>query len=408
MLEFPYGIADFYAIRRDRMVYVDRTAHIHDVERLGRTLVFLRPRRFGKSLWLQTLATYYDVRYADEFDEIFGGLAIHRDPTPLRNRFFVLQWNFSNVDPGGSVREIAESLEKHVRDRAKLFARQYASILPDKIEVDGHSSSILTSLLSVVRKTPYRLYLLIDEYDYFVNEVMVGNSGIDPTLFDPYKQLFKSIKAATEGQGLEHVFITGVSPIALNELRDGFNISTDVSLEPELAALCGFREREVCDAFGLVARERGLSGSAIHEALDVMRSWYNGYRFSEDADVLVYNPTGVLYFLDHLQRYGRAPARALAEDPTLDQTKLAFLTRTAAGTGVIERLIERDGEIQIPRLMDTPIGELAVRLSRDPGTVASLLYCMGLLTLTDLPGHLRIPNLVANRLLLDRLPEVVS
>ena len=114
MIKFPYGIADFLRIRREGMVYVDRTTHLRDVENLGDILAFLRPRRFGKSLWLRTLATYYDLRYAGEFDEIFGGLAIHRQPTPLANRYFILQWNFSRVTPRGDVDVIAESLRGHV------------------------------------------------------------------------------------------------------------------------------------------------------------------------------------------------------------------------------------------------------------------------------------------------------
>lgn len=102
MIKFPYGIADFLRIRREGMVYVDRTAYLREVESLGDILVFLRPRRFGKSLWLRTLATYYDLRFAGDFDEIFGGLAVHREPTPLANRYFVLPWNFSRALPAGA------------------------------------------------------------------------------------------------------------------------------------------------------------------------------------------------------------------------------------------------------------------------------------------------------------------
>jgi hypothetical protein len=114
MLQLPYGIADFRSIRQEGMVYIDRTAHIRDLERLGRVLVFLRPRRFGKSLWLQTLANYYDLRRKDEFDSLFGGLAVGQKPTALRNCYFVLQWHFSSVTARGSVREITESLHGHV------------------------------------------------------------------------------------------------------------------------------------------------------------------------------------------------------------------------------------------------------------------------------------------------------
>ena len=210
MLEFPYGIADFHAIRRDGMVYVDRTSYLRDVERLGRILVFLRPRRFGKSLWLQTLATYYDLRYADAFEEIFGGLDIAsggQGPTPLRNRFFVLQWNFSRVSPRGDIEAIAESLEDHVRTRARVFVSEYREHLDEAVDTDGRASTILDNLTSAVRRTPYKLYLLIDEYDNFVNEVMVRDVATYKALFEadgPYKELMKAVKNAPPESGDRH------------------------------------------------------------------------------------------------------------------------------------------------------------------------------------------------------------
>ncbi len=170
MIQFPYGIADFRRIRREGMVYLDRTAHLRDLETLGSILVFLRPRRFGKSLWLQTLATYYDLRYAVAYDEIFGGLDIHREPTPLANSHFILQWNFSLITPRGGVDGIAESLRRHVRSRAELFLTDYEEHLPEaKIRPDDSASEIVDSLLGAVRSAGHPLYLLIDEYDNFVN-----------------------------------------------------------------------------------------------------------------------------------------------------------------------------------------------------------------------------------------------
>jgi hypothetical protein len=421
MIRFPYGIADFRRIRREGMVYVDRTAHIRDLEDLGSILVFLRPRRFGKSLWVQTLATYYDLRYAGDFDEIFGGLDVgplppggnegrRLGPTPLASRYFILQWNFSLIKPRGSVSEIADSLEEHVRTRAKVFVSEYREHLDEPVDTDANAATILDSLTSAVRRTPYKLYLLIDEYDNFVNEVMVKDVETYKALFEadgPYKELMKAVKNATEGLGLERVFVTGVSPVALNDLTSGFNTATNVSLEPELAALCGFREREIRDVLDLVAEVRGLSGAAVEEAVDVMRTWYNGYRFSEDEGVLVYNPTNVLYFLDQLHRRGKPPKRLHDANLRTDQAKLAFLARTAAGTGVIEELTEGTGEIRIPQLLDTfSLGELTARLSEDAAAVASFLYYLGLLTLTSVPGGLRIPNLVVKKMLLDRLLEL--
>ncbi|HEX3554074.1 MAG TPA: AAA family ATPase [Thermoanaerobaculia bacterium] len=413
MIELPYGIADFRRIRQQGMVYVDRTAYLQAIERLGSALVFLRPRRFGKSLWLQTLANYYDLRRAGEFSSLFGGLAAGREPTPLANRYFVLQWNFSVVDPSGSVEKIAESLREHVSSRAKTFIEQYEDRLSIPIDVDGSPAAILDSLLREIEKTPHRLYLLIDEYDNFVNEVMARDVDTYRALVrtdGPFKLLFKSVKNAMEGQGLERVFITGVSPVALNDLTSGFNIAKNVSLEPDLACLCGFREREVLDVLESISEESALPPAAVEDALETMRTWYNGYRFLEAAsgeEELVYNPTNALYFLDHLHRRGVPPQRLHDENLRTDRGKLAFLARTAAGAGVIEEITEGDGEIAIPQLETSfSLESLLMRLGEDRGAVASLLYFMGLLTLTGAPGRLRIPNLVVKKLFLDRLLEI--
>jgi hypothetical protein len=409
MIQLPYGIADFYRIRQEGRLYVDRTAHIRDLERLGDILVFLRPRRFGKSLWLQTLANYYDLRRADDFDMLFGALAIGREPTPLRNRYFVLQWNFSSVTASGSVREIGESLHEHVSTQAKVFARQYKEILQGPIEAEGTPDRVLSSLLSLVSETPYKLYLLIDEYDNFVNEVMAKDAATYRALFEndgPFKELFKRVKSATEGEGLERVFATGVSPVALNDLTSGFNVSTDVSHKSTLATLCGFRETEVEDLLGQIAADQELSPDLVDSALGTLRTWYNGYQFTEEKGALVYNPTSTLYFLNNLNLEGKPPTKLHDQNLRTDRGKLAFLARSAVGAGVIEQLTEKDGEIEVDLVESFSLAELTDQLERDTDTVASMLYYMGLLTRTDVPFRLRIPNLVVRKLFLDRLLEL--
>ncbi len=413
MIQFPYGIADFRRIRQQGMVYVDRTATIRDLERLGSILVFLRPRRFGKSLWLQTLANYYDLRRADEFEALFGGLAIGEDPTPLHNRYFVLQWNFSSVTARGSVQEISESLHGHVSHQVEALVSDYEGHLDATVKLDGTPDAVLTSLLSAVRKTPYKLYLMIDEYDNFVNEVMAQDVKTYRALFDndgPFKELFKRVKSATEGQGLERVFVTGVSPVALNDLTSAENIilnnAKDVSHKADLAELCGFRGSEIDELLQRIAVDRGLKSEVIGHAGRTMRTWYNGYRFTQERDELVYNPTNALYYLENLYLDGKPPEKLHDQNLRTDRGKLAFLARTGAGAGVIEQLTEGDDEITVQLVESFSIDDLTRRLKKDRGAIASMLYYMGLLTRSDAPFRLRIPNLVVRRLFLDRLLDI--
>ncbi len=409
MITFPYGIADFQGIRREGMYYVDRTAHLRNLERLGKTLVFLRPRRFGKSLWLQTLATYYDLRLTGDFDHLFGGLDAGSRPPESRRSYFVMQWNFSEVSARGDVDEIARRLNAYVNNQIENFLVRYTDLLGGTINLEADATNTLRHVLTRIGETPHKLCLLIDEYDNFINDVMVRDTSVYHALFDadgPFKELFKSVKSGTEGQGIERVFVTGVSPVALNDLTSGFNIAKDVSHRPELAALCGFREEEIRRAVEAVAQERDLEATP-DELLDTMRTWYNGYRFSDDAEDLVYNPTNVLYFLEHLNDFGRPPRALHDHNLRTDRGKLSFLARTSAGSGVIEEVSEGDGTVKIVELERSFSLEDLTRIGKDRGAIASFLYYMGLLTRTrDVPPRLRIPNLVVRKLFLERLLEI--
>ena len=135
-MKFPYGISDFYQVASEGYWYVDRTAHIRTVEEIGKVLLFLRPRRFGKSLWLSTLENYYDVAKADEFERLFGQLAIGQDPTPLHNKYLVMRWNFSAVDPSGDVEAIKRALYNHLNSRIRAYAYQYRDVLSSQVVIN--------------------------------------------------------------------------------------------------------------------------------------------------------------------------------------------------------------------------------------------------------------------------------
>ncbi len=405
MLKLPYGIADFQALIRDGYVYIDRTAHIHDLESLGRHLLFIRPRRFGKSLWLRTLAAYYDLRTAENHEELFGDLAVGKEPTPNAHRYFVLQWDFSEVPAGGSVEEIATALNDYVNTALEVFLSDYSGHLPP-VRLRADAKHTLMALLAAIRKTPYPLYLLIDEYDNFANQLMARDRSVYSGLVHgvgPYKDLMKSVKSATQGQGLERIFATGVSPIVMSDLSSGMNILTNLYQEPDLNALCGFKDDEIKDLLERIREDSDEDPPwTVEETRTTIRDWYNGYRFSPKAEERVYNPTMALYFLGHLQRHQESPRELLDENLGADEDKLRFLGQMVSGQQTLLDLLQKNEPIDVPKLAGRfTLSDMLERSSYDRTFLASFLTYFGMLTIAGEAGtSLRLvpPNMVVRQL----------
>lgn len=414
MLKLPYGLADFATLIRDGFTYVDRTGHLRAVEELGRSLLFVRPRRFGKSLWLRTLAAYYDLRTIDDHDELFGSLAVGRDPTPNAHRYFVLTWDFSEVSPRGTARDVARALNDYVNTSLEIFLDEYRDHLSE-VPTRADAKNTFRAVLGAVRRSGHPLYLLIDEYDNFANEVMVHDEGAYSGLVHgegPFRELMKTVKAATQGQGIERLFVTGVSPVVMSDVSSGMNILTDVYQRPELGTLCGFRDAEITGLLDSIRAECERDGKnlgwSVDEARVTIRGWYNGYRFSPLSEEKVYNPTMALYFLDHLQRYGQSPRQLLDSNLAADEDKLRFVGDIVAGQQTLLDLLQDDRPIEIPQLAGRfTLSEMRQRASADQTFLASFLTFFGMLTIDgETPSfklRLAPPNLVVRKLYVDQV-----
>jgi hypothetical protein len=418
-MKFPYGISDFHAIITEGYFYVDRTAHIRLVEEAGKQLLFLRPRRFGKSLWLSTLENYYDVARADEFETLFGHLAIGQDPTPRHNQYFVLKWDFSAVSPMGEAREIRDALYRYVNVCIQDFAVYYQALLPREITIESEDALIsFQSLLTAVRQTPYRLYLLIDEYDNFANEVMMGHHAPDQARYQALlygegalKTLFKVIKLASAGRGLDRVFITGVSPVVLSDITSGYNVAENIYLLPEFNDLCGFRETEIADALEQIVKDCGLPLKQVRESLKMMRTFYDGYCFSHMVDEFIYNPTLALYFMKSLQRECQYPREPLDINLAMDRNKIAYISQLPNGGQLILDALNGERVLSVQRLAQRFGVEDMLTVIKDKSFMASLLYYFGVLTLDGKTPYgeliLQIPNLVVRKLYVERIREML-
>ncbi|PKO20804.1 MAG: AAA family ATPase [Chloroflexi bacterium HGW-Chloroflexi-1] len=419
-MKFPYGVSDFYKLITEGYFYVDRTDRIPLIEGMGDQLLFLRPRRFGKSLFLSMLENYYDVAKADQFEQLFGGLAIGRNPTPRRNQYFVMRWDFSTVAAYGDANEITQALYRHVNSRIQDFAAYYQHLLPRPIEIyPTDAVASFQSALTAVRQTPYKLYLLIDEYDNFANELAMDGQPTGKQRYDALlrgegtlKTLFKAVKAAASGFGLDRVFITGVSPIVLSDLTSGYNVSEMITLQPEFNDLCGFHEAEIAATLRQIAAACGWAEAQAAEALEMVRTFYNGYRFTTaTAAERVYNPTLALYFFKHFQRTCSYPENMLDSNLAMDRGKIAHIASLPGGGQVILDAVNGAPALAVSALADRFGVEDMLTAVKDAPFMASFLYYFGVLTFGGRTPTgeliLSIPNLVTRKLYIERIQDLL-
>ena len=419
MHKFPYGISDFSKLITESYFYVDRSDRIPLLEQAGAQLLFLRPRRFGKSLLLNMLANYYDLAQAEHFERLFGNLKIGQDPTPLRNRYFVMTWDFSAVLPQETLAEQQQALFEYLNSRILQCARKYQAYLPYSVEINpGNAMASFGSLMNAVQTSEYKLYLFIDEYDNFANEVMMSQIGRSPQRYEDLvrgegllKGVFKNIKTAASGNGLDRAFITGVSPVVLADMSSGYNIVANIYRRREFEDLCGFHENEVRAILDEVAAHCNLSPAQTEQAFGVMKDFYNGYCFSTYDKREVYNPTLALYFLDHLARTCEYPDELLDYNLAMDRNHLSYISKLAHGAEVVENALDESQPLAVPKLHDRFGVEDMLKREQGEKELASLLYYLGVLTLDGKIGigklRLRIPNLVIRSLYVEKLRDLL-
>jgi len=417
-MKFPYGISDFKSIVTEEYFYCDRTEKIPLLENT-KSQLFIRPRRFGKSLVLSMLENYYDVAKKDEFESIFGNLKIGENPTDLRNSYFILKFDFSCVDPTGSAEEVKKALFDHINDCIKEFILYYGEYnLPD-IEVNRNNAiSSIKSLVSSVRMTPYPVYLLIDEYDNFANTVMMGvqstEKRYEALVHDegPLRTFFKAVKSSTSGSMFDRVFITGVSPVVMSDITSGYNIAKNIYFQPKFNNLCGFKENEVRRVIEQIVAECKFGAEKTDEALNLMKTYYDGYLFAFGSDEYIYNPTLCLYFFEQFQEMCSYPREMLDDNLATDESKLEYIAQIPRGRDLLMSLMEKDQQVVASGISKRfGIREMLSDKSRDYTFLVSFLYYFGVLTIAgeteELQVILKVPNLVMKSLYVERIQKML-
>ena len=396
--QIPYGVSDFRSVIERGLYYVDKSMYIEELERQPRTLIFIRPRRFGKSLFINMMQLYYDKAAAGDFERIFGGLYIGQHPTPLRNHYQVLYLDFSQI--GGSISTLEEHFGEYCALSLDDFMRRYrddypADVVKAVFDIPTYSGK-LKLIVDNAKSLQIPLYLIIDEYDNFTN-VVLNEQGEEVyhaiTHADGfYRDLFKKFKG-----NFERIFLTGVSPVTLDDLTSGFNIGWNASTQPELDKMLGFSTADVRDMF-LYYKSVGMlpANCDIEDMIEDMRPWYDNYCFAKQClgdGNTVFNCDMVLYYLRHYVNLGHAPEEMLDNNTRTDYSKLKKLIQLdkldGNRKGVLMKVIE-EGQI----VADLRTSFSAMDMT-DPEVFPSLLFYYGMLTITGTYGSqliLGIPN----------------
>ena len=406
----PYGLADFRRIRREGYLYVDKTRFVRPLEEVD-FAVFIRPRRFGKSCWISLLEHYYDRRFSDEFDALFAGTDIGSDPTGERNSFVVLRFNFS------AFKIALDTLEVEFESYCQTVLRDALACHPDLFRETDHESILsapsvngkLTELFAIARRRGIGLYGLIDEYDNFANTILSEQGEEAYRTFTHgggfYRNFFATLKAGTEQGALRRLFVTGVSPITLDDVTSGFNIGDNISLDPRFNELLGFSEAEVRDVVQRY-RDLGVFGQSVDEALDTMGEWYDGYRFSTAADTTLYNTDMVLYYLKQSVQLGTVPENLIDVNARIDYTKLRHLLvvgKQLNGNFDLLRSVVGEERVEAEIQPSFPLERLNEREN-----FLSLLHYFGLLSIREVVDGetvLGIPNQTVRNLLYGHLRD---
>jgi hypothetical protein len=416
-MKIPYGMSDFGLIRREGYFYADKTPFLAVLEDTYRYVVFLRPRRFGKSTLVSLLEHYYDLGYKDHFDEVFKGLWVHAHPTPERHSYLALTLDFSTVATDRGQEALLRTFLAAVRSGVSALLSAHGARVPElaslgeRLLTFEEAEALLSALMSSVRSAGHRLYVIIDEYDHFANRLLaVGAESVYDAIVTKtgfVRSFFTTLKAGTRTGAVGRLFVTGVSPLMLDDLSSGFNIVTHASMDVDLATLAGFTrtdtERAVDELLAARPELRGTPGLADRgELLAVLEQHYNGYRFSPRASELVFNSDMVLYFLSRIARSGDYPENMLDRNV---RTEYVHLQRIGAlsGTALSERRALLQAILSEGHIRSEIVEQFGVKSLITRESFLSLLYFLGMLTLgrarRDATGYdLEIPNRVIREL----------
>ncbi|KPA15788.1 hypothetical protein MHK_004022 [Candidatus Magnetomorum sp. HK-1] len=406
----PYGVSDYEELVRENGYYVDKTQYIESLEQI-KNPVFLRPKRFGKSMLCRILECYYNIRQKDDFVKLFGHTYIGKHPTPHKNSCFVLHLDFSTIDPSGSINKIEKEFNHDCNLQLKSLISLNKNWFQKNITVDENesaSSNLKTIMNFIHEKQLPLLYVIIDEYDNFANKLIVSNKdSLYINLMDEdsfLKTFFKTLKNGRKKGLIFNVFITGVLPITIDDLASGFNIASFITLDPEFENMLGFTQSEVDILLDEIFIEYKIDPSIRNNVNDVIKNQYNGYHFISTSGKALYNSTILMYFLSWLCRFKTIPDRLT--DMNL-KTDIKWIKRlTASNSEYTETFVNQlmfNNSIKYDEVL--LVEKFNMSQFFEKGFFPVSFFYLGILTKKD-DFHLKLPNLNMRKIFVEYFNEI--
>jgi len=402
MKKIPYGISDFKLLKTEDYFFLDKTPYIEILENYNsKYLMFLRPRRFGKSLFIAILEAYYDTYFKDEFEVIFKDTYILNNRTKEASSYMILRFDFSAVDIFNVNSSFIDLLDLTIYS----FVEKYHLEITFK---DDNPISMLNRVFGYIKKNHLNLYILIDEYDNFANRLFLNNRedylDIVTQKTAPFKQFFTTLKAGTSGNNapIKRMFITGVTPMTMYDVTSGFNIGKNISLDSRFHNMVGFDTRELKDTLKAYNIEDKVK-------ISLLKEWYNHYTFSEESSEPIYNTDMILYFVDKFIAHHKLPKEMIDINVRSDYSRLRSIIYTNKKLNgnfkSLQTLIGGES-ISISNLVQD---FSALNLHKEEN-FKSFMFYLGLVTIKDrqLKLNLKIPNETVKRIDIDFLANALE
>jgi hypothetical protein len=391
--KLPYGNSNFESIRTEDYVYIDKTRFIECLEKEGnKNLFFTRPRKFGKSLFFSMLSNYYDINQADKFEQLFGELYIGKHPTPKRNSYMILKFNFSGLNTSDE-ESFNISLSGKVQDYIRDFLVCYRELLLEKdfykcIDIERPGIASIRKAFSAVKAIGKKLYIIIDEYDHFANDLIAQGTHTGNSVYRNVvrangiiRDFYETLKEGSETV-IDRIMLTGITPIMLDDITSGFNIANNLSLDPRYNEMLGFTPDEV----NILMEETGIDPDKVSVDMEYL---YNGYLFHRKGENKVYNPSMMLYLFDQVSKFGDKVENIIDDNLKTDYSRLQMLMQNENNRKQLLQIIE-DNTVESEIIPKFPIDKL-----HDNEYFVSLLFYMGLLTIDKIEEgllRLKVPN----------------